>query len=61
MYICMNIYIYIHMYTYGFNTNGAAARVNDFDGLGKKLRPGTFGNTKVDQRECPKSPSFKKP
>ena len=25
------------------NTNGAAAKVTDFDRLGKKVRPGTFG------------------
>ena len=28
------------------NTNGAAARVIDFDRLGKKARPGTFGKIK---------------
>ena len=27
----------------GVNTNGAAAKVTTFDGLGKKVRPGTFG------------------
>ena len=29
------------------DTNGAAAKVMDFDGLGKKGRPGTFGKIKV--------------
>ena len=33
--------------TKGVNTNGAAAKVNDFDRLGKKVRPGPFGNIKV--------------
>ena len=30
------------------NANGAAAKVRDFDTLGKKARPGTFGKIKVD-------------
>ena len=46
--------------TNGVNTNGAAAKVMKFDRLGKKVRPGTFGKTKVGQREYPKSPSVKK-
>ena len=29
------------------NTNGAAAKAMVFDGLGKKVRPGTFGEIKV--------------
>ena len=29
--------------TNGVNTNGAAAKVMYFDGLGKKVRPATFG------------------
>ena len=33
--------------TNGVNTNGAAAKVMNFDRLGKKVRPGTFGNMKV--------------
>ena len=33
--------------TDGVNTNGAAAKVIDFDRLGKKVRPGTFGKIKV--------------
>ena len=33
--------------TNGVNTNGAAAKVMDFDRLGKKVRPGTFGEIKV--------------
>ena len=32
----------------------------NFDGLGKKVRPGTFGRRKVVKRELPKSPSVKK-
>ena len=34
--------------THGVNANGAAARVVNFDGLGKKVRPGTFGKIKVN-------------
>ena len=33
--------------TNGVNTNGAAAEVMNFDRLGKKVRPGTFGNIQV--------------
>ena len=33
--------------TNGFNTNGAAANVMNFDRLGKKVRPGTFGNIQI--------------
>ena len=33
--------------TNGVNTNGAAAKVMNFDRLGEKVRPGTFGNIKV--------------
>ena len=33
--------------TNGVNTNGVAAKVINFDRLGKKLRPGTFGKIKV--------------
>ena len=40
MYVC----IYIYIYTY---VNGAAAKLMHFDRLGKKVRPGTFVNTKV--------------
>ena len=32
----------------------------NFDRLGKKVRPGTFGKTKAGQRENPKGPSVKK-
>ena len=39
--------------TNGVNTNGATAKVTNFDGLGKEVRPGTFGNIKVGY---PKSP-----
>ena len=31
----------------GVSTNGAAAKVRNFDRLGKKVRPGTFWNIKV--------------
>ena len=47
------IYIYIHTYmhiwlrTNGVNTSGAAAKVINFDRLGKKVRPGTFGKIQV--------------
>ena len=33
--------------TNGVNTNRAAAKVMDFDRLGKKVGPGTFGKIKV--------------
>ena len=33
--------------TNGVNTNGAAAKVMNFDRLGEKVRPGTFGKIKV--------------
>ena len=33
--------------TNGVNTNRAAAKVMNFDRLGKKVRPGTFGKIKV--------------
>ena len=33
--------------TNGVNTDGAAAKVTSFDGLGKKVSPGTFGKIKV--------------
>ena len=33
--------------TNGVNTNGAAAKVMNFDRLGKKVRPGTFVNIKA--------------
>ena len=35
------------MQTNGVNTNGAAAKVLNFDRLGKKVRSGTFGEIKV--------------
>ena len=47
--------------TDGVNTHGAAAKVVNFGRLGKKARPGTFGNVKVGEREYPKTPSVKKP
>ena len=46
--------------TNGVDTNGAAAKVVDFDRLGKKVRPGTFGKIQVGQREYPKSPSVER-
>ena len=42
------------------NTNGAAAKVINFDRLGKKVRPGIFGKITGGSREYPKSPSVKK-
>ena len=42
--------------THGVNTIGAAAKVVNFDRLGKKVRPGTFGKIKVGERESPKVP-----
>ena len=33
--------------THGVNTNGAAAKAMNFDILGKKVRPGTFGMIKA--------------
>ena len=33
--------------TNGVRTNEAAAKVTNFDRLGKKVRPGTFGKMKV--------------
>ena len=45
--------------TNGVNTNGAAAKVMSFVRLGKKVRPGTFGNIEVGKREYPKGPSVK--
>ena len=35
------------LWTNGVNTNGAAAKAMGFDRLGKKVRPGTFGEIKV--------------
>ena len=47
IYICIYIYIYVWLRTNGINTNGAAAKVINFDGLGKMVRPCTSGETKV--------------
>ena len=33
--------------TNGVNPNGAAAKVRNFDRLGKKVRPGTFGKINI--------------
>ena len=46
--------------TNGVNTNGAEAKVTKFDRLGKKACPGTSGEIKVGQRECPKGPLCRK-
>ena len=46
--------------TNGVSTNGAAAEAMNFDGLGKKVRPGTFGKIKAGEREHAKGPSLKK-
>ena len=35
------------LWTNGDNTYGAAAKVMNFDRLGKKVRPGTFGKIKA--------------
>ena len=48
------------MRTNGVNNNGAAAKVMFFDRVGEKVRPDTFGKTKVGYWEYPKSPSVKK-
>ena len=45
--------------TTGVNTNGAAAKVINFDRLGKKVHPGTLRKITVGKREYPKSPSVK--
>ena len=45
--------------TNGVSTDGAAAKVMVFERLGKKVRPVTFGKTKVGYREYPKGPSVK--
>ena len=37
----------IWLRTNGLNTNGAAAKIMNFDRLGKNVRPGTFGKIKV--------------
>ena len=34
--------------THGVDTNGAAAKVMNFDRLEKKVRPGTFGKSNID-------------
>ena len=46
--------------TNGVNTNGAAAKVMNFDRLVKKVRPDTFGKIEVGSRGYPKSPSVEK-
>ena len=37
----------IWLRTNGVSTNGAAAKVTNFDRLGEMLRPGTFGKTLI--------------
>ena len=67
MYIYIYIYVRIYVYTcfpylayakrilvadkWGRLYNGAAAKVIIFDRLGKRVRPGTFGNIKVGKWE----------
>ena len=46
--------------TNGVNTNGAAAKVMNFDRVGRQVHPGPFGMIKVGERECAKSPSVEK-
>ena len=41
------VFALLGLLTNGVNTNGAAAKVINLDRLGKKARPGTFGNIKV--------------
>ena len=45
--IVMIVANYPWLRTDGVNTHGVAAKVMTFDRSGKKVRPGTFGNTKV--------------
>ena len=50
--ICISMYIYIYIYIYrlrrdGVSTSGAAAKVMNFDGLGKMVHPGTSGKIKA--------------
>ena len=55
MHVCMYVCVYIHIYIYvcvllrtnRVNTDGAAAETMNFDRLGGKVRPGTFGKIKV--------------
>ena len=55
--------LYTHTYTYGrepclgcgqigSTLMGGAAKVINFDRLGKMVRPGTFGKIQVGSREC---------
>ena len=46
--------------TNGVSTNGALQKSSILTDLGKKVRPGTFGKTKVGQWGYPKSPSVEK-
>ena len=49
------------LWTNGVNTHGAAAKEINFDRLGKKVRPGTFGKiSKVGKQQYPKGPSVKR-
>ena len=45
--ITIILIVTIWLQTNGVHTSGAAATVINFDGLRKKVRPGTFGKTKV--------------
>ena len=48
------------LWTNGVNTNGAAAKVMNFDGLGEKGTPWHFGKYKSRLTGDPKSPAAKK-
>ena len=47
IYICIKRVRTCWLRTHGVNTHGVAAKVINFDVLGKKVRPGTFGKIKV--------------
>ena len=49
-FVCFNVEVEIRsdwLRTNGVSGNGAAAKVTNFDGSGKKVRPGTVGEIKV--------------
>ena len=47
MYMYMYLYVFIWLRTNGVNTNGAAAKVVNFDRLGKRVHPVTFGEINI--------------
>ena len=56
----MYIYIYIYTYIHGVNTNGAAAKVRNFDRLGKSYALALLGIQKqVNGSNYPKKTSVK--